>query len=422
MKLSKYNSFVSINQEQTLIFNTLSNSLIKVNQYLYKKIINNDIKSIEKNDLKKLLDKKVFVNNDNFEINRILFESNMARYSKALLKLTIIPTYSCNFNCTYCYEKERPNITWNSKIRQAIKEYLIYSNFNKNHITFYGGEPLLCLNSIIKFIDDIENSHINCSYSFVTNGYLINQDVIRFLQKIKLDNIQITLDGNEKEHNKRRKLTNGNGTYSKIWSNIISLINVNLGDKLSIRINIDKNNMDSFHLLYKQLKKIHSKLHVYPGIIDDPHDLTNKVKDCLISDKEALNFRFKLYDKYNINLGFYSYFPRAECMAKHPNSFVIGANGDLFKCWLDVNVKEKTTGNILSKSISNQELYYNYIEGANQLLDKECIECKIFPICSGGCPFIRLNNLYNNKEKNTCHYAKNNIEKFIKYHFRTKNY
>jgi len=46
----------------------------------------------------------------------------------------------------------------------------------------------------------------------ITNGYLLNEKNIDFIINNEIKFLQITIDGNEEIHNKRRYLKNGNPT------------------------------------------------------------------------------------------------------------------------------------------------------------------------------------------------------------------
>ena len=51
------------------------------------------------------------------------------------------------------------------------------------------------------------------------------------------------------------------------------------------------------------------------------------------------------------------FFPRIElhkgCMVNENSSFVIGPQGELYKCWNDFNSPDKTIGNIKDKNLSS---------------------------------------------------------------------
>ena len=87
--------------------------------------------------------------------------------------VTIITNKNCNFNCTYCYEKDKfENLDLDdekiNKIINILKKYFNI-NFTKFHFTFIGGEPTLSKN-LNKLIMEIEKNFKNSEYTIITNG------------------------------------------------------------------------------------------------------------------------------------------------------------------------------------------------------------------------------------------------------------
>ena len=78
-----------------------------------------------------------------------------------------------------------------------------------------------------------------------------------------------------------------------------------------------------------------------------------------------------------------------ECSARHITSFVIGPEGELYKCWNDIGIKEKTIGTVKEVSLSH-ELLLKYLLENDPLSDCNCENCSCFPICEGGCPYKRI--------------------------------
>ena len=71
------------------------------------------------------------------------------------------------------------------------------------------------------------------------------------------------------------------------------------------------------------------------------------------------------------------------CGAISLNSFVIGPDGALYKCWNDIGYSERSIGN-LEKGI---KLTYKFVEWLSYdvVMDLECKDCSFFPVCYGGC-------------------------------------
>ncbi|WP_343750137.1 radical SAM protein, partial [Paraclostridium ghonii] len=114
-------------------------------------------------------------------------------------------------------------------------------------ITWYGGEPLLAKDIIAEFskrvIEITEREGVYFSSYIVTNGYLIDDEVIQIFKDSKITGAQITIDGPPIIHNKRRILKNSSDeTFDKIVGNIKKLIAGGISN-VAIRINIDKTNV-----------------------------------------------------------------------------------------------------------------------------------------------------------------------------------
>lgn len=169
------------------------------------------------------------------------------------IQLFFVPTYNCNFACTYCYQDDYKNLDF------PINNELIDSFFNyikqqfagrKKYITIFGGEPLLNSakqKSIIKYLIDRSNE-FGIQLCFVTNGYSLN-NYIDLLKTAHIREIQVTLDGTEKIHNSRRFLKGGNGTFINIVKGIDACLSNNIN--INLRVVVDKENIDNLPELAK---------------------------------------------------------------------------------------------------------------------------------------------------------------------------
>ena len=67
--------------------------------------------------------------------------------------------------------------------------------------------------------------------------------------------------------------------------------------------------------------------------------------------------------------------------------------------------------------IENKKLFSQFIVGFNMYEEKECRDCLLLPICSGGCPLHRLKNKTEATDYNLCTTRKDNLNKFLEYHY-----
>ena len=123
--------------------------------------------------------------------------------------LEVLTTTGCNLNCSYCFEHTKNNrfdTDW-----ELLDEKYFSKGYTQN-VDYFGGEPLLRLDTIEKHIKkypfDDRTKHV------ITNGLLVP----KYIEKIKelgID-LQISLDGCEKAND----LNRGKGTYKAIMKAI----------------------------------------------------------------------------------------------------------------------------------------------------------------------------------------------------------
>ena len=64
----------------------------------------------------------------------------------------------------------------------------------------------------------------------------------------------------------------------------------------------------------------------------------------------------------------------------------------------------------------DQKILNRYLYAADPLEDKTCSKCPYLPICFGGCPHKRIENIFKDKHYDTCTYLKGSLKEFIKIH------
>lgn len=175
--------------------------------------------------------------------NRVLLnKSNIEDYilKNGLTQLILSVTEDCNFRCTYCTFSEDFSSNRNHSTKymdfktskKAIDLYLTYINRGKKYnlfrspmICFYGGEPLLNFDLIEKSVEYVHSNYgEDVKFNITTNGYLLDKNISDWLMKNEFM-ITVSLDGDEKEHNRKRINKNGKGTFNKVFSNIKYILN-----------------------------------------------------------------------------------------------------------------------------------------------------------------------------------------------------
>lgn len=121
---------------------------------------------------------------------------------------TICPSMECNLRCPYCYEDHVQNESIKRLSEQqldVIFHYILNQKFNKkSKILIFGGEPLLSVNyKIVEKILRFTQKH-SFPVGITTNGTSLRTTYLDLFSKHKGNlAVQITLDGDKTEHNKK---------------------------------------------------------------------------------------------------------------------------------------------------------------------------------------------------------------------------
>lgn len=422
---SRYNYLFKSEKYGYLLYNSLSNAFLQIPEEsieMIENIKNNPEVANEYTEIEFLKKNKILVENDMDELAVLKTSESINRYTSNSLGLTIAPTLGCNFRCSYCFEPNKQGTRMNTDVQKAIVDYIKKRDFIKNiNVTWYGGEPLLCMDIIENMTNELLKLPINYFADIVTNGYLLSKETFQKLQELKVSSIQITLDGLPATHNTRRPHATEKDSFERILSNLDAIIPIKDKTNISIRVNIDNANKDEFPELYNMLqKRFGDAVFVYPAFVENLNG-TCKTTDCIQDVDLMSNYLIDLYKKHGIyNPKFFPRLTYFSCMVRDLHSYVVDPLGKMYKCWNDIGIHEKEVVNILEDKIVNQNLLARYLKGADKMDSEECNNCKLYPVCSGGCPFHRLLHIYENRPADYCHIGKNCLQELLEIHYEHK--
>ncbi len=422
MKVSRYNFFIPYENGKYIAYNSLSNAMAIVNNEKYKIYLEfekNNIPIGDEEFIKELKKGSFLIKDDLNELEIIRLNMFKKRFNTNSLNLIVAPTSDCNFRCIYCYEKDAIKCTY---MTQEIENHLLKilesksKNLSSFSVSWYGGEPLLAIDTIErlseKFIKICDENKIYYTSTIVTNGYNLTEKNFDILKKCKINSIQITIDGDAEIHDKRRFLKGGYPTFNKIISNICSLKDETI--PIILRINIDKYNFNKSENVLKVLSQRKLINRVFPFIAKvvnsnncyDDENCLNCIEFCNYE-----NIFNDLMIKYGYKKDNILKLPKrinSVCGCDKLESYVIDADGEMYKCWEDIGKKSISIGNIKNSNIILNKEYLEYIM-FDPITDLECNQCKYLPVCMGGCAKLRLN-----KTKYICDDKKFNFELRIK--------
>lgn len=424
MKESRFNLFYPArsNPNKILAYNSKSNALATINKDdfdRFKKCSQNGVYDLDEEFLENLKRGNFLIEDDVDELDVLRYQQQSTRYNSSYLGLTIAPTLGCNFRCVYCYEKEHDDIHFMREDVQKDLLRLIEEKCKKLDllsVAWYGGEPLLAFDLVKslskKFIEICDKYGVRYQANIITNGYLLNKEIVKELEDIHVKHIQVTIDGPKDIHDKRRFLKGKQGTFDKIFKNLKNLSEYS--PSISLRINVDRENCDRVNEIVDLLEENNlTFVTPYLGYVEPTNDMYDKEKCLTISEFADIEFQFS--KRLNTFLENIKYPNRVinNCCADCSNSLVIDPDGHIYKCWSDVGISEYSIGTLFE--VQNEKKLYEY--GLyDPTLDEVCKNCTILPICMGGCPRRRIDNVVER-----CSPYKYNLEDCLQEIYERKN-
>jgi len=345
-------------------------------------------------------------------------------YSDDALTLTIALTKDCNFDCDYCFERNRVPSSMSDDTEDKLINFIErHKLISKVSVVWYGGEPLLEFERMRSLSEKIQALGKSYQCAIITNGYCLTPEVISNVKELKLSVVQITIDGTKETHDNRRHLIGGGQTYDRIIGNIDSLMKSEWEGLLSIRVNVDDSNSEEFAGVHSMIKAKYPEqfgkhIQVYPGFIHNIGD--PQAGNCLDSRDKG---RFFADIAKATRAGDVALFPRIAaggCTMTKKNAYVVGPDGELYKCWDDVGDENGVIGSVACYTNWNMSLVAEGMVGASYLEDDNCLKCFFFPICDGGCPKARMHNKRDNGCRDTCSYFKENTKELLELHYEQK--
>lgn len=408
MKKSRYNITVD-NGLEYVIANTMTGAIVKLSSNEWQDYLAGNFTDDFWRENGLVVDDEL----DELDLLKRVYEA--AHNNKHSARITICPTLDCNFSCPYCYErreKGRMSEIIQEGVLKKVRQ-LYEMGIEKIYITWYGGEPLLCKDiisymskSIIKIAED---NGRQCQFAIITNGYLIDKDIVNLFREIKMKSIQITLDGNKEMHDKRRKRIDGAPTFDVIVNNIKMLLEAGL--HVNIRVNVDSDNIDGYNIV-RQYFEQYTNVNCYPAFVTEEktQNVIQRAKCIKNSMRSSILKKIEI-DYRNIDMEKVMTPEVGMCMANHKHSYVFSYNGNIYKCINDVSIPQNAVGNIMTGVVHDEGNYYNY----DAFNEEGCSMCSYLPMCYGRCAWE-----YKEKGERSCPDIKYLLKDILRYKYLGK--
>lgn len=399
MRNSKFNIFIPSFPEkgEFLIFNTFTDSRAVINEEL-KKVMERAEEKLPLNGeeirhLNQLRELGIMVDDEVDEDREVQYWFQKFRYDPSILSITVLTTYACNLRCIYCFQgglqsPSSMNRKTSLKVIQWISEKLRTLSPLTVELVFYGGEPLLNPEAIRLISEGISQmtkaTGIQLNMSIITNGVLLNGELIDFLISLGLKDVKVTLDGDREAHDAKRPHQNGGGTFDAIFRNLSQLKgkvpisiggNFNDSNKESIPRLLDLLEEHGFnsHLKRVNFKPIFSSL-------EDAKRLQSSHNTCTFSDINVEDLLWLRSETEKRGFSCEGSIALGPCEAARENAYTIDPLGKIFKCPGSAGMDDFVIGHINDDELNCRNTQFMTFDPC-----ETCRGCPYIPICGGGC-------------------------------------
>ncbi len=331
------------------------------------------------------------------------------------VQLMLVPTYSCNLACTYCFQHGidgRPTLI----SKEIVDAFFDYAKINfsqdlqKPFITLFGGEPLVnspAQRAIIEYIVD-KCAQADYELSAVTNGYDFTE-YIDILKKAKVKEIQFTLDGSKNIHDTRRATANKKGTFDRIIAGIEAAVKNKM--PVNLRSVVDIENIEDLVNLAEFLDK-KGWLDLPPELFKTQLGRNYELFECYAKPQHLMTElelwgKFASLSKTYPNLSKFHrpdfkgirhivdtgemYMASFDTCPACKTEWVFDLYGDIYGCTASCGREEYLLGTFFPETNLNTDRI-NTWKSRNVKTIPKCRDCKYDVICGGGCGVVAANH------------------------------
>lgn len=269
-------------------------------------------------------------------------------------RLILMPTEQCNLRCTYCYE-DFEHRRMERTVVEGLKRYISrrVPELDALRIDWFGGEPLLA-REIVEEIQgharrEAEAHGVHLWGAMTTNAVLLDPETFRRLVALGITRYQISLDGPQALHDRKRVTGGGKGTYATIRGHLEGFRQLEEDFEVMLRVHVDRSNLEAMPAFMDELGEAFGgderfslyvrELARLGGSNDGNIDILDRNEEEEIL--EGLRGRAEACGLKRDGTA-----PKP-CYAAAANAWVVRSTGDLAKCTVALRDAENRVGRIL---------------------------------------------------------------------------
>ena len=330
------------------------------------------------------------------------------------VQLMFVPTYGCNLACVYCFQQGIDCVPELAS-KETIDAFFDYANATfsgekKPFITLFGGEPLVnspAQRTVMEYF--IERcAREGYELSAVTNGYDFTE-YLNLLEKVKVKEIQFTLDGSRAVHDSRRATANHKGTFDRVVAGIEAAVKNKM--PVNLRTVVDMENIRDLVNLAEFLDQ-KGWLDLPPSLFKTQIGRNYELFECyakpqhLLSEVElwgrisAFSKTYPILSKFHrpdfkgvrhiVDTG-EMYMASFDTCPAGKSEWVFDLHGKIYGCTASCGREEYLLGTYWPEVNLNTKAISTWRQRDVKSIP-ECAGCKYDVICGGGCGVVAANH------------------------------
>ena len=318
--------------------------------------------------------------------------------------LCLMVAQDCNLRCKYCFgdggSYGSNRAIMNEKVGRAAVDFIIKNSKNRRHceIDFFGGEPLINLNTVKSVTEYVRQREAETGKIFkltlTTNGMLLNDSAIEWLNDNNIS-LVLSLDGRKEIHDAMRPDSTGHGSYDSALKNFRNLVKSRDGQNYYLRGTYTKKNLDFTNDVLDLNDKGFDILSVEPVVLkDSPLGFNEADLPRIFEEYDRLTEAYINRQREGRGFFFFHFnvdLSNGPCVAKRLSGcgagheyFAVDVNGDLYPCHQFVGRDKYKLGDVFNGVIDAQN-WTDYFRQSHVLNKPKCRTCWARFYCSGGC-------------------------------------
>jgi uncharacterized protein len=333
----------------------------------------------------------------------------------------IVPSFDCNYRCTYCFERplQKGLVSINSPINYEKKNvvmspthvsalYECIARIKKaagdttrgGRITLYGGEPLNADNKATVFEIVRQGAAHGFVFAAISNGH----DWEHFLPvmgECGIAEIQVSIDGPQPVHDRRRISRRGESSFAKIVENV-NLALSQSDTMIEVRVHVDAGNIDVFDQVLSiceaegwldnrrvvvYANTVYAKAQGQVSARLDTGDIMRRLRESAARWKNvfvgapSLNARTQVLPSL---LEGTPYRLKSTYCAANTGNYIFAPDGNIYACWESVGKDCSRIGSYLPELNFDEKMCGKWFSRSTARIP-ECLACPFALVCGGGC-------------------------------------